>query len=83
MLGKMYCRRGSVAVAEALGRDLLVWLVGSGRWRLVGLRLLQSRLGLGSGPWRMDRMCEAKVRGHLSLYCLILRGMGEVCGSRR
>lgn len=81
----MCCRRGSVAVAvaEALGRGLLGWLVGFGRWHLIGPLLLRSRLGLGSGPWRMGRMCGAKVRGHLSLYCQKLDGSGEVCGSRR
>lgn len=83
MLGRMCCRRGSVAVAEALERGPLEQLVGSGRWRSVGPRLLRSRLVPGFGPWRMDHMCGATVCDHQHSYCLRLDWMGEVYGSRR
>lgn len=83
MLGRMCCRRESVAVAEALERGPLVQLVGSGRSGSVEHQLLRSRLAPGSDPWRTDHMCEAMVRDHQHLYCLMLGWMGEVCGSRR
>ena len=82
MLGRMCCRRESVAVAEALERDPLDELAGSAHWRSIGPRLRRSRLVLGSGPWRMDHMCEATVHDHRYLYCLTWEGMGEACGSR-
>lgn len=86
MLVRMCCQRESVAVvvaAEALGRGLLVQLVGSGRWRSIGPQLLLSWLVPGSGPWSMDHMSEATVHDHWHLYYLMLDWMGAVCGSRR
>ena len=82
MLGRMYYLRESVAVAGALERDPLDSLAGSALWYSIGRQLLRSRLVLDSDPWRMDHMCEATVRDHQYLYCLMLDGMGEACGSR-